>query len=97
MFKEAIYRERAVADYIYKGFKMSYRIIKTSIEPGFCLYKADGDITPLVRRPKSFVPVKFHTEYDTHEGAEYEIKKLLENYVDFELRSFYAMEKEKTK
>ncbi len=49
----------------------------------------------LLNTPKSFMPKKLHTEYVTLVGAEHEIKKLLENYVDLELKSFYELKKEK--
>ena len=84
-----------MTEYIYRGFKLSYSIATPDIEK--TVYKADGAVTYLLTKPKSFTPVKFHTEYDTHSGAEHEIKKMLENYVDFELKSFYEMKLEKTR
>ena len=80
-------------EYIYKGFKISYKILP--IEFDKITYKADGSVTYLLNVPKTFAPKRFHTEYATHTGAEHEIKKLLENYVDFELKNFYDMKKEK--
>lgn len=79
-------------EYIYRGFKISYKIAADSEKN---TYKADGSLTYLLNVPKSFTSKKFHTEYDTHHGAEHEIKKLLENYVDFELKNFYDMKKER--
>ena len=79
-------------EYIYKGFKLSYKIITSEFEKN--TYKADGSLTYLLNIPKSFAPKKFHTESSTSVGAEHEIKKLLENYVDFELKNFYEMKKE---
>ncbi len=79
-------------EYIYKGFKISYKIVATGVEK--TTFNADGSLTYLLNIPKSFTPKKFHTEYKTYAGAEHEIKKLLENYVDFELKSFYDMKKE---
>ena len=81
-----------VIEYIYKGFKISYQILTSELEKN--TYRADGSLNYLLTVPKSFTPKKFHTEYNTHAGAEHEIKKLLENYVDFELKSFYDMKKE---
>ena len=81
-----------VTEYIYKGFKISYKINVLDNT----LYKADGAVTYLPTVPTSFEPIQFHTELDSHSGAEHEIKKLLENYVDFELKSFYEMKAEKT-
>ncbi len=80
-------------EYIYKGFKISYKIFPVDFEKN--AYKADGSATYLLNTPKSFMPKKLHTEYVTHVGAEHEIKKLLENYVDLELKSFYELKKEK--
>ncbi|KTC65330.1 Uncharacterised protein (plasmid) [Legionella adelaidensis] len=82
-----------MTEYIYRGFKISYRIQEITGEKN--IYKADGSVIYLLNKPKTFSPVKFHTEYETHTGAEHEIKKLLENYVDFELKSFYQMQSEK--
>ena len=79
-------------EYIYKGFKLSYKI--TATEPEKNNFKADGALIYLLNTPKTFLPKKFHTEYETHIGAEHEIKKLLENYVNFELKNFYGMKKE---
>jgi hypothetical protein len=81
-----------VIEYIYKGFKISYKIARAELEKN--TYKADGSVSYLLNMPKTFAPKKFHTEYDTHAGAEHEIKKLLENYVNFELKNFYDMQKE---
>ena len=79
-------------EYIYKGFKISYKIIPAELEKN--TYKAEGSATYLLNIPRSFAPKKFHTEFATHAGAEHEIKKLLENYVNFELKNFYDMQKE---
>ena len=80
-------------EYIYKGFKLSYKI--TSPDRKKNTFKADGALTYLLNMPKTFTPKQFYTEYETHAGAEHEIKKLLENYVNFELKNFYEMKNEK--
>ncbi|WP_133129890.1 hypothetical protein [Legionella yabuuchiae] len=77
-----------MTEYIYKGFKISYKIIAISQEE----YKAHGTATYLLRKGKKFLPVKFHTELDSYDGTEHEIKALLENYVDFELKNYYETE-----
>ena len=79
-------------EYIYRGFKISYKIDPVTQEEH--LYKAAGHATYLLNIPKFVSPARFHTEYDTHAGTEHEIRKLLENYVDFELKSFYDMKQE---
>lgn len=78
-----------MTEYIYKGFKISYQIETTEQEQ----YKADGKVIFLQEHSKCILPTRFHTVLDSYQGAETEIKKLLENYVDFELKNFYAMEK----
>jgi hypothetical protein len=82
-----------VIEYIYRGFKLSYKITVTDDEKN--VYQADGYLTYLLNKPFLFSSRRFHTEYDTHTGAEHEIKQLLEHYVDFELKNFYAMQKER--
>ena len=84
-----------MTDYIYRGFKISYSITPAALERN--AYKADGSVAYLLTTPSAFIPVKFHTEYDSYSGAEHEIKKLLENYVDFELKNFHEMKTEKTR
>lgn len=79
-------------EYIYRGFKISYKVVPVSFDKN--TYKAEGSVTYLLNVPKSFTSQKFQTELATHAGTEHEIKKLLENYVDFELKSFYDMQKE---
>lgn len=82
-------------EYIYKGFKISYNIVPAEIEKN--TYKADGTAIYLFNKLTSCTPKKFHTEYVTRAGTEHEIKRLLENYVDFELKNFYDMQKDKGK
>ena len=79
-------------EYIYKGFKISYKVVPMDFNKN--TYKAEGSVTYLLNMPKSFAPQKFYTELATYTGTEHEIKKLLENYVDFELKNFYDMQKE---
>lgn len=80
-------------EYIYKGFKISYKVFPIEFEKN--AYHADGTLTYLLNLPDVFKPQKFHTECDTYAGAEHEIKQLLENYINFELKNFYDMQKEK--
>lgn len=78
-------------EYIYRGFKISYNVIADATQQNF--YQAGGSAVYLMNSPKNLLPQKFHTEYNTYAGAEYEIKKLLENYVDFELKNFHDLQK----
>lgn len=79
-------------EYIYCGFKISYEIEPVKNEAN--LYKAAGHATYLLNNPKSFTPISFRTEYDTHAGTEHEIRKMLENYVNFELKNFYDLKQD---
>lgn len=79
-------------EYIYKGFKISYHVASADI--GKQMFKADGSLSYLLDTPKSFKPQKFHTEYNSYAGAEHEIKKILENYIDFELKNYYQINQE---
>ena len=83
-------------EYIYKGFKLSYKIIATESEKN--RYMADGSSIYLLNTPDSFRPKKFHKIYETltHGDAEHEMKQLLENHVDLELKKFYDKQKEPT-
>ncbi len=78
-------------EYIYKGFKLSYTILPTE----HTSFRADGALTYLLKQSICFKPKKFCTEYPSSTGAEHEIKKLLENYVNFELKNYYDMKKER--
>ena len=81
-------------EYIYRGFKISYKIEREKQEED--LYTATGQVTYLLSVPKSFTPANFHTEYDNFAGAEHEIRTLLENYINFELKNFYDRKEEVT-
>lgn len=87
-------------EYIYKGFKLSYQVsvLSSSASPSEPpLHEAHGNAVYLLSTPKKwFSQTHFHTDNDTHQGAEHEIKRLLENYVDFELKNFYAMQEKGT-
>ena len=86
-------------EYIYKGFKLSYTVSEMNCalspdEP--CVYEAHGNAIYLLSSPTWFTQTHQHAEDETHVGAEHEIKRLLENYVDFELKNFYATQPQET-
>jgi len=91
-----------VIEYIYKGFKLSYKVSEVrslaadaATEP--TLYEAHGNAVYLLSTPKKwFSQTHFHTDNESHPDAEHEIKRLLENYVDYELKNFYAMQEKGT-
>lgn len=81
---------QSVFEYVYKGFKVSYNIEldKTSGH----LFKANGYAECLVGKEQSTQPPrKFHTEYSTLVGVQTQIKKLVEDYIDFEWEEFKKM------
>lgn len=75
-------------EYIYHGFKISYEI--ESVKHDENHYKANGHAMYLLNSPASLSSANFHAEYATHASTEHEIRTLLENYVDFELKTYYA-------
>ncbi|MDF1683751.1 MAG: hypothetical protein P1U36_03745 [Legionellaceae bacterium] len=87
-------------EYIYKGFKLSYQVSKLNASASAdesALFEAHGNAVYLLSTPKKwFSQTHFHTDNESHHGAEHEIKHLLENYVDFELKNFYAMQEKGT-
>ena len=81
-------------EYIYKGFKLSYTVseVRCALSPDEpSVYEAHGNAIYLLNSPR-FTQMHLHAEDESYMGAEHEIKRLLENYVDFELKSFYAMQ-----
>ncbi|WED43083.1 hypothetical protein [Legionella cardiaca] len=81
-----------MTEYIYKGFKVTYQVELSGAVPN--LYKADGYVTRTPSKKNNTPPQKFHTEHPTKKGAQIEIKKLLEDYIDFEWQEFYEMQNE---
>ncbi|KTC85988.1 MULTISPECIES: hypothetical protein [Legionella] len=73
-------------EYSYRGFQISYEINSSKNR----LYKADGKVIKQGKEQSS-APQKFHTEHFSEKGAKIEIKKLIENYVDFEWEEFHEM------
>jgi len=81
-------------EYIYKGFKLSYTVseINAGLSPEDSpLFEAHGNAIYLLNTPK-FTQTHLHTQKDSLDGAEHEIKRQLESYVDFELKNYYASE-----
>jgi hypothetical protein len=80
-----------MTQYVYRGFKLSYHVEPAGESSN--LYKADGHAVRPAKRNRTS-PQKFHTEHPTKKGAENEIKRLLEEYIDFEWHEFRQMQKE---
>lgn len=72
-------------EYIYRGFKISYLVEAVHQEDD--LFIAKGHVTCLLNLPKS-KPVDFHTEYATRAGVEHEIRVMLENHINIELKNY---------
>ena len=79
-------------DYVYRGFKIQYNIDAFKQEMG--LYKANGFVAgPDDKKQTTATAVKkFHTESPSMADAESQIKKLIEEYIDFEWSAFKKMQ-----
>lgn len=77
-----------MAEYLYKGFKVSYNIkpIKNQTK----LYEAEGYVACCTQTDIS-CKKRFHTESTSMQSVASEIKKLLENYIDFEWQKFHEI------
>lgn len=77
-----------MTEYNYKDFKISFNVELDKRKNN--LYIADGYICPLNDTNPS-LHRKFHTEHSNKAAAKTEIKKLIENYIDFEWQEFYEI------
>lgn len=68
-------------EYEYRKFNIIYDVQKDSHQP---LYEATGYASCLANSNSDRTLKKFHTTFSTLKGAEHEIKKIIENYIDFE-------------
>lgn len=78
-----------MTEYEYRKFKIHYNIKTDKTKRN--LYAADGYISNPANANSSISERKFHTEYTTKAGVKNEIKKLIENYIDFEWQEFYEI------
>lgn len=78
-----------MTEYDYKNFKIHYNIQEDKTKNN--LYVAEGYISNPQDNNNSCISRKFHTEYTTKAGVKNEIKKLIENYIDFEWQEFYEI------
>lgn len=67
--------------YMYRNFKVVYKVYP---QDAHHLYKADGLAICLESEEFPYPQTEFSTEYPTYEGAQTEIKKIIEEYIDFE-------------
>lgn len=73
--------------YLYKNFKVIYTVKEAKGKDK--LYEADGHVVCYSNgESKPALSKKFHTEYPGFSGAQCEIRKLLEDYIDFEWKAF---------
>ncbi|CDZ76099.1 hypothetical protein BN59_00363 [Legionella massiliensis] len=82
-----------MTEYDYKSFKIHYEIHPDKTKKN--LYTADGYICCTLDQGVPVLPRQFHTEYITRDGVQKEIRKLIENYIDFEWQEFHDMQGEK--
>jgi hypothetical protein len=81
-----------MAEYIYKGFKIFYDINPQKTEDD--LYQASGYVLCNIDKAAPSPTQKFRTEYPTQQGVKIQIKKIIEEYIDFEWEEFLEMQKE---
>ncbi|MFA5959505.1 MAG: hypothetical protein WC785_03220 [Tatlockia sp.] len=76
-----------MAEYSYRGFNITYQVDSKDHR----LYKANGKAIKSEEKTTPNNARKFHTEHPTENGAKKAIKKLIEDYVDFEWKEYYEM------
>jgi hypothetical protein len=79
-------------EYVYREFKIQYDI---KLEKNYInLYKAQGYAQCLKNKRNSDPKINFTTEFPTLKGAQEEIKKIIQDYIDFEWDQFYKIKNE---
>ena len=78
-----------MVEYSYRGFNITYEVDSTDNKENK-LYRANGKAVRS-EEDKTSAAKKFHTEHPTESGAKKAIKKLIEDYVDFEWKEYYEM------
>lgn len=79
-------------EYVYREFKIAYEI---KPEKNYInLYKAYGYAECLRNKQKSTTKINFTTEFPTKEGVQEEIKKIIQDYIDFQWDQFYKIKNE---
>jgi len=78
-----------MTEYVYRGFKVSYNV--EAIKNSGQLYRADAYALCIMDNKKTVLPKKFHTEYSSLTGVQAEIKKMVEDYIDFEWKEYEKM------
>jgi hypothetical protein len=81
-----------MAEYTYKGFKIFYNIER--VNSATKLYKANGYVKCFIDNTSPVVSQKFYTEHPTQAGVKNGIRKMLEEYIDFEWQEFQEMSRE---
>lgn len=78
-------------EYTYKDFKINVSISPDPQDKSF--YQANGKALCLLPSNETNEPKVFKTEALTEKGAEQQIKKMIEEYIDFEWLEFERMNK----
>ena len=73
-----------MTDYTHKGFKVHYDV--EPVEQGKSLYKANGSVNLKGNDPDTIQ--KFQTEGSSRDEVEEEIKKMINQYIEFEWKQF---------
>ena len=75
-----------MSEYFYKGFKVNYNIQKSEDN----IYQATAEVTRDPDYANDLVKV-FQTERSTQQGVEKEIKKMIQEYINFEWKEYLGM------
>ena len=73
--------------YIYKSFEIVYEVQQLNANE----YEGRGTLSYKNERASPLLPQQFRTICQTAAGAEKKIKKLMEDYIDFEWDEFIEM------
>lgn len=79
-------------DYTYREFKVHYEIKPSENLPE--LYSASGYIECLSKAQSTHEKIDFSTEHADLSGARKEIKKMIEQYIDFEWDQFSKIQRD---
>ncbi len=79
-----------MTEYIYKGFKIKYVIEQLDADT----YKATGSVLSYVKEQGPHLSQQFQTEGASKNYVQQEIKKIMNEYIDFEWKQFNEMQGE---
>ena len=82
--------EFKMPEYFYREFRVCYEI--RAKHNSHVFFEASGYVQSLTNIGTTNQLINFSTEFATAEGAIREIKKIMEDYIDFEWEQFYRIQ-----